>query len=258
MGVKRLDILIGIPIRISMEKNLRIVVLESPYDSWNEVLVGNLLKDLIGLKLRGYGCAYPYGVLPVDGADLISTHLAVCRVENDGYLKPLMAMRWTSLKKCRLHNYNFPGLSLLQQAKAPEHIHALEKIITQLDIKNADLFYAGSLSIDPLEKTGKEQSIFFRELLTLIYVEYQKQNESSQLLAGGTIRFKMDIWLAAIGHEPLHLQPIQVRHLANESVRVMYLTKFSFDALRMAKKWKHLWDNRQIIGQPSSALKKIG
>lgn len=239
-------------------KNIRLVILESPYDSWSEPLVANMLRDVIGIKLRGYGKQYPYGVLPVDGADLISTHLVACSINSEGSLEPLMAFRATSLKKCRQHYINFPGMGLLQQAEAKEHISLLDSIIYDLDKKKGDLFYCGSLSIDPLQKTGKEQSLFLREILTLMFVELQKQNQPSELLAGGTVRFKMDNWLDAIGHKPLHNEPISVKHLAGETVRVMHLKEFSFEALRIAKKWRHLWDDRLVLGVgESNYLKKM-
>lgn len=245
-------------------KNLKIVVLESPYDSWNQPLTGDLLRDLIGVKLRGYGRVYPYGVMPVDGTDLISTHLSVCRVEADGSFRPIMGVRFTSLKKCRLHYTNFPGMSLLQQANASEHVLALEKIISEADARSVDLFYEGSFTIDPLERSSKERSIFFRELLTLMYVSYQKETNYSELMGGGTIRFKMEKWLASLGHVSLmknnvELGPINVKHLAGEAVQVMLLKEFSFEALKIAKKWQHLWDDRLVIkAADASDLKKAG
>lgn len=245
-------------------ENLKIVVLESPYDSWNDPITGNLLKDLIGVKLRGYSSEYPYGVLPVDGADLISTHICVCRIKDDGSFVPLMGFRWTSLKKCRLHYMNFPGLSLLQQANAPDHIAALEKIISEIDKRNSDLCYTGSLTIEPLERNTKERSIFFREMLTLMFVSYQKDTNFPEMMAGGTIRFKIEKWLSSTGHAPLmknsiELGPINVKHLAGEQVLVMHLKEFSFEALKIAKKWQHMWDDRLVIS-PSvvNDLKKTG
>ena len=242
-------------------KNIKIVILESPYDCWNEDFVGHFFKDLIGVKLRGYGREHPYGVLPIDAADLISTHLSVCRTEDGGHLTPLMSIRWTSLKKCRLHFLNFPGMSLLQQAQRSEHIQALEKIIADLDQRNGDLYYSGALSIDPLWKKDKEQSLFFRELLTTMYVHYQKQSGYAELMAGGTVRFKIDNWLQSIGHSPLHPEPIHVKHLAGETVQVMHLKDFSFEALRIAKKWQHYWEDRMVIGATeikAGRLKKTG
>lgn len=240
-------------------KNIRLVILESPYDSWTEPLVATTLMDFIGVKLRGYGSQYPYGVLPVDGADLISTHMSVCETQADGSFKPIMAIRWTSMKKCRLHYIGFPGMGLLQQANATEHVTALEKIISDLDKKDGDLFYSGALSIDPSQKKDKAHSIFIRELLTLMYVEYYKQHGNCELMAGGTVRFKIDNWLNSIGHTPLHIDPINVKHLAGEVVRVMHLKEFSFEALRIAKKWNHLWNERLVIGNAqTTGLKKTG
>lgn len=245
-------------------ENLKIVVLESPYDSWNEPLVGDLLRDFIGVKLRGYGREYPYGVLPVDAADLISTHMAVCQIEDDGSFCPLMCIRWTSLKKSRLHYMNFPGLSLLQQAGATEHVEALEKIIAEADARNTDLFYSGALSIDPLKKTSKEQSLFFRELLVTIYVNYHRETNYSELMAGGTVRFKIEKLMTFMGHVSLmknntELGPINVKHLAGERVQVMHLKEFSFEAKKMAKKWQHMWEDRLVIKENFiSDLKKTG
>lgn len=239
-------------------KNIRLVILESPYDSWKDPTVGNLLMALIGVKLRGYGKLYPYGVLPVDGADLISRHMSICRIESDNNLVPIMGMRWTSLKKSRQHFINFPGMGLLQQAAATEHIQELEKIILELDQKNADLFYAGSLAIDPNEKGDKEQSLFLRELLTLMFVEQHREHPGCEIVSGGTVRFKMDNWLKVTGFSPLMDKAIEVKHLAGEEVRVMHLKEFSLEAQRIAKKWKHLWDDRLIIGdQQKTDVKKV-
>lgn len=239
-------------------KDIKIVILESPYDCWNESEVGTLFRDMIGVKLRGYGREYKYGVLPVDAADLISTHFAACTVEEDGKLKPIMALRWTSLQKCRLHFLNFPGMSLLQQANKPEHVKNLEEKISRLDQQGRDLFYAGSLSIDPALKTGKEQSLFLREVMTLMFLMYKKQHPGAELMAGGTVRFKMDHWLSSVGHFPLHEEPINVRHLGGELVKVMYLTDFNFEAHRIARKWQQLWDDRLILGiQDIEAIRKV-
>jgi len=90
-----------------------------------------------------------------------------------------------------------------------------------------------------------------------MFVLYKKQNPGSELMAGGTVRFKMDQWLSAVGHSPLHEEPINVRHLGGELVKVMYLKEFSFEAHRIAKKWQHLWDDRLILGtQDQTAVKK--
>ncbi len=239
-------------------KNLKIVVLESPYDSWDHPLAGDLLRDLIGTKLRGYGREYPYGVLPVDASDLISTHMAVCREEGNGNYRPLMGFRWTSLQKSRLHHITYSGLSLLQQANAPDHVDALEKIISEVDKRGTDLCYTGSLSIEPSERTDKEKSQFFRELLTLMFVSYQKENGFCEMMSGGTLRFKMEKWLALVGHTSLmknnvELGPIKVKHLAGEMVQVMHLNEFSFEAKKVAKKWQYLWDDRLIIKSNAAA-----
>ena len=239
-------------------EKLKIVVVESPYDTWTDPRVGELLKNFIGVKLRGYGQEYPYGVLPVDGADLISTHLSLCREEEDQSLTPIIVIRWTSLKKSRLHYTNFPGMSLLQQAAEPEHIKALEEVIEYVDTHDKDLIYIGSLSIEPKERTSKERSAFLREILTAIFVHQHKVMGFPQMLAGGTCRFKIERWLESCGWEKLKLDeqegldPIHVKHLAQEKVQVMHLQEFNFEALSVARKWQQLWNDRLLIAVPES------
>ncbi|AGH94554.1 hypothetical protein [Pseudobdellovibrio exovorus] len=234
-------------------EKLKIVVVESPYDTWEDPRVGGFLKDFIGVKLRGYGHEYPYGVMPVDGSDMISTHIALCRVEADESLVPIMAMRWTSLKKARQHFMNFPGMSLLQQAGAPLHQKALAEIIEEVDRQNKDIVYTASLSIEPSERTSKERSLFLREILTMMFVSQQKAMGFPELFAGGTCRFKIEKWLDNCGWKPLqteneeNLGPIHIHHLAGELVQVMHLQEFSFWALEISRKWQHLWNERLLI-----------
>ena len=239
-------------------RGLKIALLENLYDIWGDREAENLFRDVIGLKLRGYGKEYPYGVLPVDGNDLISTHMLVCELEN-GALKPMMGIRWTSLKKCQLHYTTWPGLSLVQQAGAPEHLAAMEKLIASANERKVDIFYSGALTIEPVNRGNKQRSLALREILTGMYVGYQREHRFSELLAGGTVRFKIHDWLASLGHKPLALDgrdlgPINVRHLAGETVQVMHMSEFSFEARRIAKKWEQLWNERIVFGPDKVAL----
>lgn len=231
---------------------LKIAVIESLYDTWDDREATSLFQDTVGLKLRGYGKEYPYGVLPVDGADLISTHLLLCQPKM-GKLVPLMGIRWTSLQKCKAHFLTWPGLSLVQQAGAPEHVRGMEALIAAAEARGADIYYSGALTIDPSNRGDKERSIAYREILTAMYVGYQHDHRPSELLAGGTVRFKIHDWLRSLGHLPLtcegrELGPINVRHLAGETVQIMHMKEFSFEALRIARKWEKLWDERIVFG----------
>ena len=196
-------------------------------------------------------------MLPVDANDLISTHFLLFRDE-----ALVMAIRWTSLRKCSQHYTSFPGLSLLQQAQAPEHVRSLETIIANLR-PGGDLYYSGSLAIEPSERGDREKSKMYREILTAIYVGYQSQT-GAELMAGGTCRFKIDRWLASLGHQPLtspeigELPPINVKHLASEEVRVMHMREFSLEARRLYKKWKHLWQARIVLGDLDGAAQAKG
>jgi hypothetical protein len=96
----------------------------------------------------------------------------------------------------------------------------------------------------------------------MMYVCYQRENQPSELLAGGTVRFKIHDWLRTLGHTGLskngvELGTINVRHLAREEVQVMHMTKFSFEALRISKRWEKLWNERIFISK-NQIMKKAG
>ncbi len=247
----------------SVIDELQIVVLESPCDTWDQPQVPDLYRDMITLKLKGYGCEYPYGVLAVDGSDLISTHLLLCKKNREeGRLRPVMGIRWTSHVKARVHYLKFPGMALLEQAQAYEHVEALRDVMRSADARGVELFYLGSLTIDPEERTNKAQSRMYRELLTTMLVNYHRQIPGCELMAGGTMRFKIDDYMRGIGYRPLQLKDrelgsIHVHHLAGEEVLPMHLRQFSFEARQTAEKWDELWQNRIWIESPKKDINVV-
>lgn len=131
------------------------------------------------------------------------------------------------------------------------------------DRREVEIFYAGGFSIDPAERRGKEFSLFCREILTLMFVRHLAEHPGAELITGGTMRFKMDKYIHAMGCRPLvwngeELGPIQVRHLAGENVHVMYLRNFSSEARSTADKWNRLWEERLVIDAGAAGERKAG
>jgi hypothetical protein len=240
-------------------ERLRLVVMESPYDCWDNPLVEPLFAKMVGLKLRGYGRVFPYGVLAADTTDLISDHLLLCEETPQG-LVPLFGNKSVPLNKCEFHHLPFPGLSVPEESGFQEQAQAVRKIIKAAKDSGADLRYAGSMTIDPKESGNKEWSKTLRDLFTTVYFHYYQSFKRAEILAGLTLRFKIDDYGKWLGHKPLEwngkvLGPVNVLHLANEAVLWTHLTEFSLEARRTAKKWQSMWDNRIHI--PATLHKNI-
>ena len=100
---------------VSNFASLKIVTIEPLYDNWNNFLARDLFGQIVDVKLKGFGAHYPYGVMPIDTSDFISTHHLICQ-ERDGELEVLSAFKTVDLNKAITHNLTFPALSLVKLA----------------------------------------------------------------------------------------------------------------------------------------------
>lgn len=243
---------------IDRAKRLQLIVLESPYDTWNHPLTQALFLPMIELKLKGYGRAYPYGVLAADTTDFIADHLLVCEETDQGYV-PIFGNKSIPAEKCEMHYVAFPGLSLLEDSGAMRQAAVMRKIMENAKQNNVDLRYAGSMTIHPKEVGNKEWQAIMRELFTTIYVKYYRNlGREFEIITGATVRFKVPEWVKKVGHVPFEengevLPAVQLHHLAGEDVIWTTLKEFTFEARRIADKWESLWNNRIHVAAPAHA-----
>lgn len=237
---------------------LRFVIMESPYDSWGHPRTEEVFAKMMTLKLRGYGKEYPYGVMAVDTTDMISDHLLVCE-ETDAGLRALVGNKSVPLSKCEQFHLPWPGLSLLEDAKAHPHDEVMRGIIRDCKETGRDLRYAGSWTMDPAERGQGEWSTILRELFTAIYCSYYMSFPKVGVITGGTVRFKVPDYVKWLGHEGLalngvELPPLNVTHLAGESVLWTYMTQVGFEPRQVVRKWQKLWDNQLRIPAQAPAI----
>lgn len=241
---------------------IRFVILESPYDSWGDPRTEELFARMAGLKIRGYGAEYPYGTLAIDTTDLISDHLLICEERPTG-LHPILGNKSVSLRKCEAHHLPWPGLSVLEESGAHEQAEAVRQIMADAKSAGQDLRYAGSWTMDPAERKKRAWTVFLiRDLFTAIYTSYYLSLPRTEVLTGGTVRFKVDSYAKWVGHTSLmkngaELGPVNVAHLAGESVLWTHLREFSLDARRVAKQYEDLWANRLHIKADPSHLENL-
>jgi hypothetical protein len=247
--------------QIAQMAKLRIVVLKSPFQIWTQYedpVFQKLFTEMVGLKIRGYGAEYPEGVLAVDTSDFIATHLLVCQEGREG-LRPIMGFKTTSLADCEKHRVAFPALGLVQAAEAKPHIEVMKGIIARCLKEGKQLSYTGSWTIEPHLRKNKELSRELVKLFKTTYVFHHLEQKVDEIITGGTMRFKADTLLGDMGHDPLAgpagmLEPIQVRHLFQENVRVLHLKKFSALAKETVEPYRSMWEDRLEISCESIEL----
>jgi len=248
---------------IIRSQNLRFVVLKSPFQIWTQFendSFKDLFHDMVRLKLHGYGLEYPRGVLPVDTSDLIATHLLVCK-EEGSRLRPIMGFKTTALADCDHHQIAFPALGLVQAAESALHVQAIKNIITRCQHEKKTLSYTGSWTIEPALRKNRPLTKELIQLFRASYVFHHQDQNVDEVITGGTIRFKADVLLGEMGHDPLCLEtqtlaPIRVKHLFGEPVAVLHLKSFSESAKMQAAPYRTYWDERIEISAESLGLLK--
>ncbi|QDK36370.1 hypothetical protein [Bdellovibrio sp. NC01] len=230
----------------------QLLILESPFENWAEPSVQNAFAKMVELKKIGYGSCYSKGVLPVDTSDFFATHVLLCLPDQSGELQPVMGYKTITLDQCKQFNQNFPGLSLVQNAKAPQHTEVVKTIIGKCEREGGKLAYLGSWTADPAFKKGPLTHINLKDAFVAFYHLLYREQNVTDIVIGGTLRFKTEKLFAEIGHKPLSLNGevlpnIEVAHLVKEPVLVMH-SSFDKNVISLAeRKWQSVWDRRALV-----------
>ncbi len=237
---------------------LQIVILDNPYDCWEQRLAQEFFQKMVSLKLTGYKVEYPYGVLPVDTTDFFSTHQFVCRVEADGDLMPLMAYRSVDLHRCRTHNVAFPPLTLARTGGTPDHEKAVQALIDDCDRRGVNFDWSSSWTAHPDARKDRAVGRLLRDLFEVLYVYQHLECKIPDLILGAVLRFKTDKVFGSLGHSGLALngvvlKPVKVMSLLGEETQIMNAPCLSEVAIAKVRPWQELWDARLIIDRASTA-----
>lgn len=230
----------------------QLMILESPYENWADPRTQDFFAKMVMLKKKGYEHFYSNGVLPVDTSDFLATHLLLCERHKNGEMTPVMGYKTVSLEKCRAFNQNFPGLSLVQNAKMPVHSEVVQSIINRCEQKQRGLAYLGSWTVDPLFKQRQNETANLKEAFVGFYRLLYQEQKVHEVIIGGTLRFKTEKLFGDLGHKPLMkngeiLSSIHVAHLVKEPVLVMHSMEFNDFSMRAEAQWSDVWENRIYI-----------
>lgn len=233
----------------------QIVSLLAPYDHIGSPQLGPCLVQAFQLKLAGYRDVYDYGVLPLDTYDFISTH-HLLGFSTDGVFKPAMAFRTLELDKCEQHGLPFPGVAVLQNSGADLHVKVLREHL--LGWKGQRVSYASSWAMAPELREDREMRDLLRDMMVTMLINHELDRKSDHRLLCGVPKVRTDRLFEKLGYSRVragveHLPPFRQGSLMGEEAVLLECQKFSDEALRIAEAHRELWDNRRVIGLPSSA-----
>lgn len=231
----------------------RVVLLERPWDFWQDKSIRQLFTSVVALKKTGYGAEYPDWVLPVDGSDYYASHIMVCR-EAGSTLSPVMAYRSVPLDEANSHRSSFGGLSLARSVASHEHELAVAREVERCALSGRRISYDSSWTIDPELRKDEASTRYLRDLMKAIHVLHHLDSGVQEIIAGGATRFKMEKLYQFWGYRELSLDgrvlpPLNLPTYNNEEVIVFHLRQFAELALAHAKKFESEWKARLIFGE---------
>jgi hypothetical protein len=243
-------------------RSLAVVVLRCPYDTINEERTRKLFSDLFALKVSGYRDEYPYGVLPMETADYVGTHLLICERHEDDLI-PLAGFKSITWSRCQTHHLEFP-IFHMTQGQDPAYERVIRELLSDAGTRSEEVGYNGSWTIRPDLRSNREFTHLLRDLSYMMLVRYYTEYNIPHIIAAASTRFKVDEVKKFLGFDYLRvndvaLPPIEVTSYFGEKATIMHLRRFTREALALAERFIPLWESKLVIEgtAASQALRKI-
>jgi hypothetical protein len=240
---------------------IRIVVIESPYDSLpGNVSAQALLMRALMMKLGSYRDVYPYGVMPLDTYDYLSTHHLV-GLDREGEFQPLMAYRTILSEKCDLHRLPFPALLALRDPTSALHARVLGELLRQWKERGERVSFGSSWGIDPALRADRELRDFLKELMTATLVHHETSLGTAHLLGAGmtgvhTDRYFREIGYEVVEHDGFPLPPFRHASLLGAEALLLHAGSFNARALEIAARYREYWERREVVSAPAPTEEK--
>jgi hypothetical protein len=246
---------------------LKIFIVECPYDTWDQAPTQELFGKMVSLKLSGFRARHAYGVMPVDIYDYIATHLLVCEQTPQG-LRVLMGYKTISYDRCKTHRVPFPMLAVFGKSpEAREHEQETQAILSRCETQGIPLAYTGSWTLDPAVRKDKGLADDLRSIFEAMYVFCPETYGFRELICGCVPRLKTDLLLEEWGQKRATKQngellpPVSVSHLQGDQVVMMHLKgEFTASVRARVERWRSLWESRTVVAVQNAEvipLKKV-
>lgn len=233
-------------------------VIETPYDALTlGSEVQTLFMQALLLKLNSYKNVYPYGVMPTDTYDFISTHHIVGLRRGEGF-RPLMVYRMVTAEKCEAHRVPFPGLLALRGPGGEAHSRVLEERLRAWRERGERVSFGSAWAIVPELRADRELREFLKDLMTAMLVHHETESGAKHLLAAGMVGVHTDAYFRDIGYAPLAdrgapLPPFRHASLMGAEAILMHAEGFNAKARSLAEKHRIYWKNRRVFAVDAPA-----
>jgi hypothetical protein len=246
---------------MSRKSELRLVTLESFYDSWDLKSAQDLLLKALVLKLRGYTAEYAPGVLPIDTTDFVGTHHVIGWDSGDSF-EPVMGYKSFDLGRCAFHNLTLAPLAIIG---VPGHADtredartAVRAVIEKGFSEGRRVTYDSSWTIDPEVRKDRALVGRLRELLLTTHVFHTSEVGQFLSVTAGMLRFKTDETFAAWGYRPILTaegKHANCHHafLKGEKAVMMAADSYNEATWATARRNEEFWRNRHVIGSTERA-----
>lgn len=240
-------------------EGLKLVILDCPYDSWEQPGTQELFGKLVQMKKAGYSPYYPYGALPVDTSDFVGRHRLICK-DVEGKLIPVAGFRGISLDRCEVHRIAFPAIAKCRGSNATVHEKAVFKILSRAKEEGRQINYEGSMTLDPEVHKSPEFTGLFKNLVGGILHCDMRDANISELVCTAVMRLKVNKYFTALGFLPVlgeggdELPPFGAAHLRGEPIMLMRTTKFADSIIRFAEEEMRFFWNARLEIEDKSGL----
>lgn len=237
-------------------KKLKVVIIDFPILILNDSYCADLLGKVLKMKYDGYAFTYNDSVLPMDKTDFFGTHMLLCE-DTGKELIPIFAYKSVTLDRCNKFNFEFPIFPIVRNDCHPQCLADLNKLIASIPDPSS-VSYDSSLAKNLEYRLSGDQKlkIALQEITMMMIVKHHTDFNIPHMINCGGIKVKTDVFFLKLGLNKLNEHAhFNQKYLNNEESVVFYNNSFSFEAHRMAKKYKKLWDNKLVINGNTRAVK---
>lgn len=235
----------------------KIVVLDNPYQCFNEPWVKCLFAEMVELRLNAYGPDYPKSFLPMDLVDYVARHYLICEENiNGGPPVPFAGFRHISLQRLDYYDLPMPLLTAAQKSGAHAHEQALCNMIQRHRENGTNLVYSSSFTIKKSYRKREGLSAFIRELVAALIFDEYRTDQVSEIVCGSALRFKTRDYFEQIGFNSLNDAngaelPVFLKGKIREQITLMRLEQTSQWSQECLEKHLKLIQNKILFSVPN-------
>lgn len=241
-----------------MSNNLKLIILEDPFSTWENPVTMDLFYKIISLKKSGFGSRFSRNYSPVDKSDFHATHMCLAE-ELNGELKILSSFKAINKSTSDYYNMPFPGGTICDSTNSIRHINYLKSFVNECVSNQEDIVYYGTYALNPsLNRDQKKIVLSYIFPILGMYSNYWNINKS---ILVGSVKTKFNKIISRAGILPIsengiELSPVKIPILDNELFSVQVGFKFSELCFEFLEEHNNLWTDRiHISSEADSKLK---